>query len=113
MACKRNFFCRYALGAPVVGETNVIYTLRSTLCKLLAQDLFLVTVPASTTSTLPPQVQLCDGTVLNVVFSSTADPADSSALIGQRVYLATVLCVAGVPTINILNATAAAAATTP
>lgn len=111
MPCKRNFFCRYALGVPVVGETNVIYTLRSTLCKLLAQDLFMVTVPVTTTSTLPPQIQLCDGTVLNVVFSSTADAADSSALIGQRVYLATVLCVAGIPTINIINAAAPAAAT--
>ena len=102
--CKRNFFCRYALGAPVVGDTNVIYSLRSTLAKLICQDLFLITVPVTTASTLPPQIQLCDGTVLNVVYSGTAGAADASALIGQRIYLATVLCIAGVPTVNILNA---------
>lgn len=114
MPCRRNYFCRYALGAPVVGETNVIYTLRTTLCKLLAQDLFIVTVPVTTTSDLPPQVQLCDGTVLNVVYSSSADPAAASALVGQRAYLATVICLAGVPTVNILNAVApAAGAVTP
>jgi hypothetical protein len=38
------------------------------------------------------------------VYSGTAAAADASALIGQRVYLATVLCIAGVPTVNILNA---------
>lgn len=110
MPCKRNFFCRYALGAPVVGDTNVIYSLRTTLCKLMAQDVFILTVPVTTTSTLPPQVQLCDGTVLNVVYSSTADPASATALIGQRAYFATVLCIAGVPTVNILNAVTPAAA---
>lgn len=108
--CKRKFFRRYALGAPVVGTTNVIFSMRSTLCRLLAQDLFILTVPVATDSTLPPQVQLCDGTVLNIVYSSSADPADASALIGQRVYLGTIICVAGVPTLNILNATAPAAA---
>ena len=88
MACRRNFFCRYALGAPVVGSTNVIYSMRTTLCRLMNQDLFIVTIPASTTSTLPPQVQLCNGTVLPIVFSS----------------------VDGAPTLNILNAVNAAAA---
>ena len=102
--CKKNFFCRYALGAPIVGTTNVVYSLRSTLSKLVCQELFLITIPVTTTSTLPPQIQLCDGTVLNVVYSGSTAPADASALIGQRVYLATVLCVAGVPTVNILNA---------
>lgn len=110
MPCKRNFFCRYALGAPVVGETNVIYALRSNLCRLRAQDLFLVTVPATTTSTLPPAVQLCNGTVLPVVFSSTGAAAQASGLIGERSYLATLICVAGVLTLNILNASNPAAA---
>ena len=109
MPCKRNFFCRYALGAPVVGTTNVIYSLRSTLPRLLTQDIFILTVPVTTDSTLPPQVQLCDGTVLNVVFSSTADPAPAAALVGQRAYLGTVICLAGVPTLNILNAVIPAA----
>ncbi|MBQ7404249.1 MAG: hypothetical protein IJW05_15075 [Lentisphaeria bacterium] len=108
--CKRNFFRRYALGAPVVGTTNVIFSMRSTKRRLLAQDLFFLTVPVATDSTLPPKVQLCDGTVLDIVYSSSADPADASVLIGQRVYLCTIICVAGDLTLNILNATAPAAA---
>lgn len=104
MPCKRNFFCRYALGAPVVGTTNVIYSLRTTLPRLLTQDIFILTVPVTTDSTLPPQVQLCDGTVLNVVFSASADTASSAALVGQRAYLGTVICLSGVPTLNLLNA---------
>lgn len=108
--CKRKFFCRYALGAPVAGTTNVVFSMRSTLCRLLEQDIFLLTVPVATTSTLPPQVILCDGTVLNIVYSGSASPADASALIGQRVYMGTILCVSGVPTLNILNATNPAAA---
>lgn len=108
--CKRKFFRRYALSAPVVETTNVLFSMRSTLCRLLTQDLFILTVPVSTASTLPPQVLLCDGTVLNIVYSSSADPADASALIRQRVYLGTIICVDGIPTLNILNATAPAAA---
>ena len=42
--------CRYALGAPIVGTTQVVYTIRTTLCKLRKQDLFLIFVPASTAS---------------------------------------------------------------
>lgn len=104
MACKRNFFCRYALGAPVVGTTNVIYSLRSTLCRLRQQDIFMLTVPATTTSTLPPAVQLCNGTVLPIVFSGSSAAAEASGLVGERVYLATIICVGGVATLNILNA---------
>lgn len=110
MACKNGFFCRYALGAPVVGEANVIYSLRTTLCRLRSQDLFLITAPATTTSTLPPAIQLCNGTVIPVVFSSTGAAAEASGLIGERAYLATIICVGGVPTLNILNAMNAAAA---
>lgn len=110
MSCKKGFFCEYALGAPVVGEANVIYALRSTLCRLRSQDVFLVRVPATTTSTLPPAVQLCNGTVLPVVFSSTGSAAEASGLIGERAYLATIICVGGVPTLNILNASNPAAA---
>ncbi len=110
MACRRNFFCRYALGAPVVGSANVIYSMRTTLCRLMNQDLFIVTIPASTTSTLPPQVQLCNGTVLPIVFSSTEAAAQASGLLGQRAYLATIICVDGAPTLNILNAMNAATA---
>lgn len=110
MSCKRNFFCRYALGAPIVGEDAVIYNLRTCLERLLQQDLFILTVPVTTTSALPARVQLCDGNVLNVVFSSTSDPAAASSLIGQRAYLGTILCVGGVPTLNILNAPAPTAA---
>lgn len=112
MPCRRNFFCRYALGAPVVGSANVIYSLRTTLCRLMNQDLFILIVPASTTSTLPPQVQLCDGTILPISYSSTSSTAQASGLLGQYAYLATIVCVSGVPTLNILNALNPAAAST-
>lgn len=105
MDCKNGFFCKYALGAPVVGQTNVIYSLNSTLCRLLAQDLFIVTIPTSTTSTLPPAIQLCNGTVLNVTYSLTSAAAQASGLVGGASYLARIVCVNGVPTMNILNAT--------
>ena len=112
MACRNGYFCRYALGAPVVGTTNVIYSLRSTLCRLRQQDVFMLTVPATTTSTLPPAVQLCNGTVLPIVFSGTSAAAEASGLVGERVYLATIICVGGVATLNILNAANPATTTT-
>lgn len=102
--------CRYALGAPIVGTDSVVYTIRTTLCKLRKQDLFLIFVPASTASTLPPVLQLCDGSLLPVVYSGTADPAEASGLIGNRAHLATIICNEGVPTLNIFDAQNAAAA---
>lgn len=112
MACKRSFFCRYALEAPLVGTTNVIYSLRSTLCRLRQQDIFILTVQATTTSTLPPAVKLCNGTVIPIVFSGTSAAAEASGLVGERVYLATIICVGGVATLNILNAANPATTTT-
>lgn len=111
MPCPRNYFCNYALGAPVVGTESVVYSLRTCLEHLERQDLFLLTVPVTSTSALPAQVQLCNGRVLNVVFSSTAEAASASSLLGERVYLATLICISGVPTLNILNAPAPAAIT--
>lgn len=96
--------CRYALGAPIVGTETVVYTIRTTLCKLKKQDLFLVFVPASTTSTLPPVLQLCDGSLLPVVFSGTAAAAQAAGLIGNRAHLATIICNEGVTTLNVFDA---------
>lgn len=106
--CNCNRFnvnlCRYALGAPIVGTASVVYTLRTTLCKLKKQDLFLVFVPASTTSTLPPVIQLCDGSLLPVVFSGTSAAAQAAGLIGNRAHLATIICNEGVTTLNVFDA---------
>lgn len=102
--------CRYALGAPIVGTEQVVYTIRTTLCKLKKQGLFLIFVPASTDSTLPPVLQLCDGSLLPVVFSGTADPAQAAGLIGNRAHLATIICNEGVPTLNVFDAQNPAAA---
>lgn len=96
--------CRYALGAPIVGTEQVVYTLRTTLCKLRKQDLFMLFVPASTASALPPVIQLCNGELLPVVFSGTADPAQAAGLIGNRAHLATIICNEGVTTINVFDA---------
>ncbi len=96
--------CRYALSAPIVGEEQVVYSLRTTKCKLAKQDLFMLFVPASTTSDLPPVVQLCNGDILPVVFSGTSAAAQAAGLIGNRAHLATVICNAGVATINVFDA---------
>lgn len=107
MCCvKRNPVnpCRYALGAPIVGTEQVVYTVKTTLCKLKKQGLFLVFVPASTTSTLPPVLQLCDGSLLPIVYSGTADAAQASGLIGNRAHLATIICNEGVVTLNVFDA---------
>ena len=109
--CKKPRCClrKYALGAPVVGTEQVVYSLNRCLCELKESDLFIVTIPASTTSTLPPVVQLCGGALLPIVFSGTADPAEASGLIGDRAHLATIICVDGVPTMNVFDAQNAAA----
>lgn len=107
MCCCQKYnakLCRYALGAPIVGTTQVVYSIRTTLCKLRKQDLFMIFVPASTTSTLPPVLQLCDGSLLPVVFSGTADPAQAGGLIGGRAHLATIICNDGVATLNVFDA---------
>jgi hypothetical protein len=65
--------------------------------------LFLVYVPVATASTLPPFVMLCCGNRLPIVFSSTADPADASELVGDRAYLATIIRTATGCALNILN----------
>ena len=78
MACYNCNLCKYALGAPIVGTASVVYTIKTTLCKLKRQDLFLIFVPASTTSTLPPVLQLCDGSLLPVVYSGTDAAAEAS-----------------------------------
>lgn len=107
MCCCKKYnvkLCSYALGAPIVGTEQVVYSIRTTLCKLRKQDLFLVFVPASTTSTLPPVLQLCDGALLPVVFSGTSDPAQAVGLIGGRAHLATIICNDGVATLNVFDA---------
>ena len=110
MACYNCKLCKYALGAPIVGTTSVVYTIKTTLCKLRRQDLFLIFVPASTTSTLPPVIQLCDGSLLPVVFAGTDAAAQASGLLGNRAHLATIICNNGVPTLNVFDAQNAAAA---
>lgn len=96
--------CRYALGAPIVGTEQVVYTIRTTLCKLKRQGLFLVFVPASTTSTLPPVLQLCDGSLLPIVFSGTTAAAQAAGLIGNRAHLATIICNEGAYALNVFDA---------
>lgn len=95
---------RYALGAPVVGSTNVVYSINACLKCLVRDDLFMLVSPVSTTSTLPPVVQLKNGQVLPVVYSSTTAAAQAVALTGTAAYLATIITVNGVCTLNILNA---------
>lgn len=94
----------YALGAPIVGTEQVVYTLLVSLCELCKRGLFYVSVPASTASTLPPVVQLRDGRILPIVFSGTSDAAQASGLIGNRLHLATIACVDGEPTLNVFDA---------
>lgn len=111
MACYNCNLCKYALGAPIVGTASVVYTIKTTLCKLKKQDLFLIFVPASTTSTLPPVLQLCDGSLLPVVYSGTDAAAEASGLLGNRAHLATIICNNGVPSLNVFDAQNPAAAT--
>lgn len=101
---------RYALGAPIVGTEQVVYVLHESLCRLKKRGLFLVFVPASTDSTLPPVVQLCDGSLLPIVYSGTAATAEASGLIGNRAHLATIVCIDGASALNIFDAQNAAAA---
>lgn len=100
---------RYALGAPIVGTEQVVYALHESLCRLKKRGLFLVFVPASTDSTLPPVVQLCDGSLLPIVYSGTAATAEASGLIGNRAHLATIVCIDGAAALNIFDAQNAAA----
>ncbi len=100
---------RYALGAPIVGREQVVYTLRESLCKLWKRGIFLVFVPASTDSTLPPVAQLCDGSLLPIVFSGTSADAQASGLIGNRAHLATIVYINGAAALNIFDAQNAAA----
>lgn len=102
--CCFNRIKRYALGAPVVGSTNVVYALDACLPCLVRSDVFMLVSPVSTDSTLPPLIQLKTGQVLPVVFSSTAGEPEASAITGTAAYLATILTVNGVTTLNILNA---------
>jgi hypothetical protein len=101
---------RYALGAPIVGTEQVVYNIQASFCELRKRGLFLVFVPASTDSTLPPVIQLCDGSLLPIVFSGTATAAEASGLIGNRAHLATLVYINGVASLNIFDAQNAAAA---
>jgi hypothetical protein len=47
---------------------------------------------------------LCCGERLPIVFTSTAAPAEASALIGDRAYLATIIRTSTGYALNILNA---------
>lgn len=94
----------YALGAPIVGTEQVVYSLLVSLCELCKRGLFYVSVPASTTSTLSPVVQLKDGRILPIVFSGTSDAAQASGLIGNRLHLAAITCVDGEPALNVFDA---------
>lgn len=100
---------RYALGAPIVGTEQVVYTISASLCEIKKRGLFLVFVPASTTSTLPPVLQLCDGSLVPIVYSGTSAEAEASGLIGNRAHLATLIFVNGVASLNIFDAQNAAA----
>ena len=99
----------YALGAPIVGTEQVVYTLLVSLCELCKRGLFYVSVPASTDSVLPPVVQLKNGSILPIVFSGTSADAQASGLIGNRLHLATIACVNGAPALNVFDAQNAAA----
>lgn len=114
-SCCRRRFCNtklqtYALGAPIVGTEQVVYSLCVSLCELAKRGLFYVSVPASTTSTLPPVVQLRNGQILPIVFSGTSDAAQASGLIGNRLHLATITCIDGSPALNVFDAQNAATA---
>lgn len=102
--CCFNRIKRYALGAPVVGSTNVVYSIDACLPCLVKSDVFILVSPVSTDSTLPPLIQLKTGQVLPVVYSSTSGEPQAVALTGTAAYLATILTVNGVTTLNILNA---------
>ena len=102
--CCFNRMKRYALGAPVVGVDSVSYYLDACLPCLRRNDVFILIAPISTDSTLPPVVQLKTGQVLPVVYSSTSGEPQAVGLTGTAAYLATILTVKGVVTLNVLNA---------
>lgn len=101
--------CRYALGPGVTGATQVVYSVKASLCELKRAGLFIVTVPETSTSTLPPVVMTCKGKVIPITFSGTADAAEASGLIGTRPHLASIECIGGETVMNIYDATNAGA----
>lgn len=101
--------CRFALGPGVTGTAQVVYRVNATLCDLKNAGLFIVTVPETSTSTLPPVVMTCNGKIIPITFSGTADPAEASGLIGGRPHLATIECINGDTVMNIYDATNAGA----
>ena len=103
------YLCRFALGPGVAGATQVVYRVGATLCDLKRAGLFIVTVPETSTSTLPPVVMTCNGKVIPITYSGTADPAEASGLIGTRPHLASIECIDGDTVMNIYDATNAGA----
>lgn len=101
--------CRFALGPGVTGATQVVYRINGTLCDLKAAGLFIVTVPETSTSTLPPVVMTCGGKTLPITFSGSAATAEASGLIGPRPHLASIACIDGVTSLNIYDAANAGA----
>ena len=96
--------CRYALGPGVVGTAQVVYRICANLCELKDAGLFIVTVPETSTSTLPPVVMTCQGKVIPITFSGTAGAASATGLIGNRPHLASIECINGVTSLNIYDA---------
>lgn len=96
--------CRFALGPGVAGTEQVVYRVNATLCDLKNAGLFIVTVPETSTSTLPPVVMTCKGKIIPITFSGTAAAATASGIIGGRPHLASIECIDGVTSLNIYDA---------
>jgi hypothetical protein len=95
--------CRFALGPGVAGTEQVVYRVNATLCNLRNAGLFIVTVPETSTSTLPPAVMTCKGKILPITFSG-ATAATAAGIIGGRPHLASIECIDGVLSLNIYDA---------
>lgn len=96
--------CRFALGPGVTGAAQVVYSVKASLCDLKNAGLFIVTVPETSTSTLPPVVMTCNGKIIPITFSGTAAVATASGLIGARPHLASIECIGGETVMNIYDA---------
>ena len=101
--------CRFSLGPGVVGTAQVVYSINATLCTLRAAGLFIVTVPETSTSTLPPVAMTCNGKTVPIEFSGSSATATASGLIGPRPHLASIECIDGVTTLVVYDAATAGA----
>lgn len=96
--------CRYALGPGVAGTEQVVYRVNATLCELKHAGLFIVTVPETSASTLPPVVMTCKGKIIPITFSGSTAAATAAGIIGGRPHLASIECIDGAVSLNIYDA---------